>query len=85
MAIHYPELDGNSMVLRTASEIEAERLEFKTDRIGHNDSIEGRRHPSRITYVTHAKGYVMARHPGARPFVITEELWRSFPLRKTRS
>lgn len=54
-----------------------ERQAFKADREGHN--AEGT-FVSRITYLAHAKGYVMARRPGCRPFVITEALWRSFPL-----
>jgi hypothetical protein len=61
--------------LKTASEIERERRAFKRDRIGHN----GRGTPSRITYVAHGRGYVMARHPGCMPFVISEKDWRNFP------
>lgn len=61
--------------LKTANVLRRERLDFMRDRIGHN----GRGSPSRITYMTHAKGYVMARHPGCMPFVIPEKDWLSFP------
>lgn len=63
--------------LRTGREIEQERLAFKAPRYGHNDTgIE----PwwSRINYMAHANGYVMARRPGCKPFVIGEKLWLSF-------
>lgn len=77
-------LGGNTgsepMVLRTASEIETARKEFKADRYGHNNPTSIKPRLGRITYMAHAKGYVMARRPGAMPFVITEKLWRSFPL-----
>ena len=52
---------------------------FKQDRYGGAHS-----HPSasrgRLTYMVHAKGYVMVRRPGRIPFVITEKLWLSFPV-----
>ena len=51
---------------------------FKKDRVGTNGRPGSR--PSRITYLAHAKGYVMCRHPGCMPFVITEKEWLSFPL-----
>jgi hypothetical protein len=53
-------------------------LNLKADRWGHNGVVN----PcwGRITYIAHAKGYVMARRPRAVPFVITEKLWNSFPL-----
>lgn len=66
--------------LRTAYEIEVERLTFKHDRKGHNYAMGSEPFLSRITYMVHAKGYVMCRHPGCRPFVITEKQWREFPL-----
>lgn len=53
--------------------------DLQRDRIGHNDTSAGRSRPSRITYLAHAKGYVMARHPGCSPFAISEALWSSFP------
>jgi hypothetical protein len=62
--------------LRTGREIEQDRLRFKADRIGHN----GLGSPSRVTYLAHARGYVMARHPGCIPFAIPEKEWLSFPL-----
>lgn len=71
--------------IRTAAEIEAERKAFKADRVGHNGSLIGAKHPRRLIYLAHAKGYVMARHPHCIPFVITESLWRSFPLFKRSS
>ncbi len=64
--------------LRTASEIEQERLAFKADRYGHNGNGSPDSHLGRITYLCHTQGYVMARRPGAMPFVISERLWRSF-------
>lgn len=71
----------NFTTIKTGREIEQERLEFKADRIGHNDGGPiARSNPSRTTYMAHAKGWVMVRHPGCRPFLITEKLWRSFPL-----
>lgn len=52
---------------------------FKADRYGGVSS-----HPaanrSRLTYMAHAKGYVMVRRPGCIPFVISEKLWLSFPV-----
>lgn len=65
------------IALRTASEIEGERLAFKAARYGHNGHGE-KPHFGRIAYMAHAKGWVMARHPGAVPFVISEKLWLSF-------
>lgn len=49
------------------------------DRLGHNDPSGQPPTIGRITYLAHAKGYVMARRPGCTPFVISEKLWRSFP------
>jgi hypothetical protein len=72
---------GEPVKLRAAAEIEAERLAFKRDRYGHNhstSSVEAKL--SRITYMAHAKGYVMCRRPGCIPFVITEAQWRGFPF-----
>ena len=57
-----------------------ERQEFEADRWGHNDPRGAEICYSRITYMAHAGGYVMARRPGATPFVISEKLWRSFAL-----
>jgi hypothetical protein len=65
--------------LKTARQLERERLEFKADRYGHNDPSSVEPSLSRIAYMAHAKGYVMARRPGCKPFVIDEKLWRSFP------
>lgn len=56
----------------------AEDRDMKADRLGHNGRVPDAK-PSRVTYLAHAKGYVMARHPGCMPFAISEELWRSFP------
>ncbi len=64
--------------LRTAAEIERERLDLKRDRYGHNDPIDQKPSFSRITYMCHAKGWVMARCPNCLPFVISERLWLSF-------
>jgi len=68
-------------MIRTAREIEDERLAFKADRVGHNDGNPVvRANPRRLTYLAHGKGYVMVRHPGCSPFAIPEKLWLSFPL-----
>jgi hypothetical protein len=53
--------------------------DFRRDRFGHNN-VGAEPHLSRITYLASAKGYVMARRPGATPFVIPAALWSSFPL-----
>lgn len=44
--------------------------------------FEADRHPSsgRTTYMAHGKGYVLVRHPGCIPFVVTEAEWRAMPL-----
>lgn len=64
------------MVKPVVDTIEARR-DFRRDRFGHNN-----KGPelcwSRITYLASAKGWVMARRPGATPFAIPEALWRSF-------
>lgn len=70
------------ITLRTASEIEAERLAFKQDRNGHNHPTSCAPWLSRITYMAHGKGYVMCRHPQCSPFVLTEKQWRDFPIWK---
>lgn len=49
----------------------AERREFESDRYWRG---------GRIKYMTHAKGYVMARRPRCAPFVITEKEWRQLPI-----
>lgn len=68
------------MTIRGASEIEQERLAFKRDRYGHNHSSAVRElHVTRITYLAHGKGYVMARRPQCTPFVLTEKQWLAFP------
>lgn len=53
--------------------------DFTSNRWGHN-GYGARPIKSRITYMAHAKGYVMARRPGCMPFVISEKLWLSFEL-----
>lgn len=63
----------------TSAATRAAKLEFKRDRIGHNGHGETPR-PFRITYMAHAKGWVMVRHPGCMPFAITEKDWLNFPL-----
>ena len=51
------------------------------DRYGHNhNNGTGEPRWSRVTYLAHAKGYVMARRPGRTPFVVTSEQWLDFPL-----
>jgi hypothetical protein len=55
-----------------------EREAFQRDRYGHNNPVAYKPHFSRITYMCHTKGYVMARRPGCTPFVIPEKLWLSF-------
>lgn len=54
-----------------------EDKDFRRDRYGHNGRTS---QPAfgRITYLAHAKGYVMARRPHCTPFIISETLWRSF-------
>lgn len=47
-------------------------------RYGHNFSSV--KFLSKVTYMAHAKGYVMARRPGCTPFVITEKQWLNFPI-----
>lgn len=54
--------------------------EFRRDRYGHNYPRSGAVSLSRITYVSHAKGYVTCRRPGCMPFVITEKQWSEFPI-----
>lgn len=54
-----------------------EEQEFRRDRVGTNGYPGAR--PSRVTYMAHAKGYVMVRHPGCSPFTVTEKEWRAFP------
>lgn len=56
--------------LRTASEIERERLDLKKTRIHEHRELR---------YMTHAHGYVMVRHPASQPFVTSEKHWRSLP------
>lgn len=56
-----------------------EQRKFRRDRYGHNHNTgTGEPHWSRITYLAHAKGYVMARRPGCIPFVLTEKQWLEF-------
>ena len=55
-----------------------DRKNFLADRWGHNGFYEPTY--SRVIYMAHAKGYVMARRPRCTPFVISEKLWRSFDL-----
>jgi hypothetical protein len=50
---------------------------FTRDRFGHNGQSSWL---SRITYMAHANGYVMARRPRCIPFVISEKMWLSFPF-----
>lgn len=61
--------------LKTTRVLRRERQDFMRDRLGHN----GHGKPRRITYMAHAKGYVMTRHPGCIPFVISETDWLAFP------
>lgn len=61
--------------LKTTRTIRRERLDFMRDRNGHN----GCGRSSRTTYMAHAKGWVLVRHPGCIPFAVTEREWRSFP------
>lgn len=58
------------------------KLTFDTRaRYGHNHATGAYRAIwTKITYMVHAKGYVMARRPGCDPFVITEKQWVAFPL-----
>lgn len=46
-----------------------ERLDFMRDRNGGG----------RLTYMAHAKAYVMVRHPHCVPFVMPEKDWRNLP------
>ena len=55
------------------------RGDFMHDRLGHNGRGPDPK-SSRITYMAHAKGWVMVRHPGCIPFAITEKDWLSFPI-----
>ena len=55
-----------------------EERDFKRDRYGHNHA-HGKPSWSRITYLAHAKGYVMARRPACTPFVLSEKEWLEFP------
>lgn len=57
--------------LKTASTLQRERREFMADRMPST---------GRTTYMAHGKGYVMVRHPGCMPFVVTETEWRAMPL-----
>ena len=57
----------------------AAKREFEADRYGHNHSSAYNPHWSRITYMANAAGYVMARRPGCKPFVLTEKQWMAFP------
>lgn len=34
----------------------------------------------RVSYMSHASGYVMVRRPGCIPFVLTEKEWLALPL-----
>lgn len=34
----------------------------------------------RVKYMTHAKGYVMVRKPGAVPFVLSQKEWLALPF-----
>lgn len=65
---------------KAAAKAFREQNNFTSDRLGHNNPTSIEPSLGRITYMTSAKGYVMARRPGCLPFVITEKLWRSFPL-----
>jgi hypothetical protein len=57
---------------------------FAADRFGHNYNPGAAFHGppvlSKIKYMAHAKGYVMAKRPGRTPFVITEKQWLEMPL-----
>lgn len=63
--------------IKTTNVLRRERLDFMRDRFGHNDPPFNPQF-GRITYLAHAKGFVMARRPGCRPFAISEARWRSF-------
>lgn len=52
---------------------------YKRSRNGHNH-VGVNRVGSKINYVMHGKGFVVARHPGCRPFVLTEQQWLEFPI-----
>jgi hypothetical protein len=71
-------MPGLEVTFTTAREIERIRKDFRADRYGHNDALGFQPSWGRIVYLAHAKGYVMVRRPGAKPFVIPEKLWRSF-------
>lgn len=51
-------------------------------RYGHNHSSLPEQAWTKITYMAHAKGYVMVRRPGCTPFVISEKQWLEFPIWK---
>lgn len=57
---------------------------FTKDRFGHNYNPGAAFHGppvlSKIKYLAHAKGYVMARRPGCSPFVLTEKQWLELPF-----
>lgn len=58
------------------------KLTFDTrPRYGHTHSSSASRAIwTKITYMAHAKGYVMARRPGCEPFILTENQWAAFPF-----
>lgn len=49
-------------------------------RYGHNHSNRSVYAWTKITYMAHAKHYVMVRRPHCTPFVLTEKQWLAFPL-----
>jgi hypothetical protein len=58
--------------IKTTRTLINERKQFMADRI---------RNGHRVTYLAHAKNYVMVRHPGCIPFCVSEREWRDLPLR----
>lgn len=70
-----PKVSVLELSCKSTRELRRERADFTRDRIGHN----GHGRPAHITYLAHARGWVMARHPGCVPFVITEQSWTEFP------
>lgn len=77
MIIYEKSITATGAQLREAHR---ERREFEADRYGHNNAPVLNQHWSRVKYMCHADGYVMARRPRCTPFVISEKLWRSFAL-----
>lgn len=72
---------GNTMKMLSEKIIEASAESLRAAFADRRDlQADRQRGVFLVRYLAHADGYVMARRPGCRPFVLTETEWRG--LRK---